>query len=313
MENKTETMYFVLAAYGDTGELKYVYFGIMLFWFVSIWMVNLVLILIIYKDKKLHEPMYMLLCNLFVNELNGSTSLYPLMLSQMLSDTHKVTVPWCFLQMCYIYTSASVEFCSLAAMAYDRYVAICYPLQYNLLMNTGRVCKIILGVWGYSVMNFLVLFSFFIHLDFCGNVINKVFCDYHLIIQLACSVSAIDKISDLIFAFLTIVVPFSLISFSYVKILGVCLKASKENTQKAVSTCTPQIVSLSNMFLGTLFHFSESRIDAAVIPDKLRIILSIYLLLIQPMITPFLYGFNLPKIRQSCKRFLLGHKINIFM
>eukprot|EP00066_Takifugu_rubripes_P029372 XP_011618638.1 PREDICTED: olfactory receptor 7G2-like [Takifugu rubripes] len=177
MENKTKNVYFVLAAYGDIGELKYLYFGIMLFWFMSIWMVNSVLILIIYKDKRLHEPMYIFVCHLFVNEISGSTSLYPLMLSQMLSDTHKVTVPWCFLQMCYIYTSASLEFCSLAAMAYDRYVAICYPLQYSLIMNTER--------------------------------------------------------------------------------------ASKENTQKAVSTCTPQIVSLSNMFLGTLFHFSESRIDAA--------------------------------------------------
>uniref|UniRef100_A0A674MGY9 G-protein coupled receptors family 1 profile domain-containing protein n=1 Tax=Takifugu rubripes TaxID=31033 RepID=A0A674MGY9_TAKRU len=249
MENKTETMYFVLAAYGDTGELKYVYFGIMLFWFLSIWMMNSVLILIIYKDKKLHEPMYMLLCNLFVNELNGSASLYPLMLSQMLSDTHQVTVPWCFLQMCYIYASASLEFCSLAAMAYDRYVAICYPLQYSLIMNTGRVCKIILIAWGYSFMNVFVLFSFVIHLNLCGNVIDKVF---------SCSVSLTEKISDLFFAFLTMFVPFSLILFSYLKILTVCLKASKENTQKAISTCTPQIVSLSNLSFCVLQTFVAS-------------------------------------------------------
>ncbi|XP_056892495.1 olfactory receptor 7G1-like [Takifugu flavidus] len=308
MENKTETMYFVLAAYGDTGELKYCIFGIMLFWFVSIWMMNSVLILIIYKDKKLHEPMYMLLCNLFVNELNGSTSLYPLMLSQMLSDTHQVTVPWCFLQMCYIYASASLEFCSLAAMAYDRYVAICYPLQYSLIMNTGRVCKIILIAWGYSFINVFVLFLFVIHLNLCGNVIDKVFCDYYLIIQLACSVSLIEQISDLFFAFFTLFVPFSLILFSYLKILTVCLKASKENTQKAISTCTPQIVSVSNLFIGCTFHFVDARIDVTLIPIKLRLIFSVYLLIFQPMITPFMYGFNLPKIRQSCKRFLLNNK-----
>eukprot|EP00066_Takifugu_rubripes_P020464 XP_011609730.1 PREDICTED: olfactory receptor 7G2-like [Takifugu rubripes] len=219
MENKTETMYFVLAAYGDTGELKYVYFGIILFWFLSIWMMNSVLILIIYKDKKLHEPMYMLLCNLFVNELNGSASLYPLMLSQMLSDTHQVTVPWCFLQMCYIYASASLEFCSLAAMAYD-----------------------------------------------------------------------------------------SLILFSYLKILTVCLKASKENTQKAISTCTPQIVSLSNLFLGSIFHFSDSRVDVSHAPDELRVMLSMYIFIIQPMLTPFMYGLKLPKIRQSCKIILFNHR-----
>lgn len=157
MENKTETVYFVLAAYGDVGEFQYVYFSITLLWFVSIWVVNSLLILIIYLDKRLHEPMYMLLCNLFVNEISGSTSLYPLMLSQMLSDTHRVSLPFCFLQMSYIYTSASVEFCTLAAMAYDRYIAVCHPLRYSVLMNTGRVCKIVLAVWGYS---FIVLFYY---------------------------------------------------------------------------------------------------------------------------------------------------------
>lgn len=308
MENKTETVYFVLSGYGDVGEFKYLYFSIMLLWFVSIWAFNSVLILIIYKDKRLHEPMYILLCNLFVNEISGSTSLYPLMLSQMLSDTHRVAVPLCFLQMSYIYTSASLEFCSLAAMAYDRYVAICHPLRYSLIMNTGRVCKILLAVWGYSIMNFLVLFSFVVHLDFCGDVVNKVFCDYHRIVQLACSVSAFDKISDLIFVFLTVVVPFSFILFSYLKILAVCLKVSKENTEKVVSTCTPQIVSLSNLFLGIIFNLLESRIEFALFPDKLRNILSIYLLILQPVITPFLYGFNFPDIRKSCQRFLHSHK-----
>ncbi|CAF91295.1 unnamed protein product, partial [Tetraodon nigroviridis] len=297
----SETEYFVLAAYGDVGEFKYLYFSIMLLWFVSIWVVNVVLILVIYIDKQLHEPMYIFLCNLSVTEISGSTSLYPLMLSQMLSDTHRVTVPFCFLQMSYIYTSASVEFCSLAAMAYDRYVAICHPLQYSLIMSTGRVCKIILAVWGYSFFTFLVLLLFLIHLDLCGNVINKVFCDYYRIIQLACSVSLIEKMSDMYFAFLTVIVPFSLILFSYLKILAVCLKASKENTQKAVSTVTPQIVSVSNLFVGCTFHFLESRTDVTFLPVNIVIFFSVYLLIFQPMINPFMYGFSLPKIKQSFK------------
>ncbi|XP_056892448.1 olfactory receptor 6C70-like [Takifugu flavidus] len=310
MENKTETVYFVLAAYGDTGELKYVYFGIMLFWFVSIWMVNSVLILIIYKDKKLHKPMYIFVCNLFVNEISGSTSLYPLMLSQMLSDTHQVTVPWCFLQMCYIYASISVEFYSLAAMAYDRYVAICYPLQYSLIMNTGRVCKIISAVWGYSFINFFILLLFLINLDLCGNIIDKVFCDYYLITQLSCSVSLIEQISELCLGFLTVIVPFCLVLISYQKILAVCLKGSKENARKAASTCTPQIVSVSNLFIGCTFHIVDSRTNftGSQVPVKVRIIFSVYLLIFQPMVTPFMYGFNLPKIRQACKRFCLNNK-----
>ncbi|XP_070832662.1 olfactory receptor 7G1-like [Chaetodon trifascialis] len=304
MENSTEVVSFVLAAYGKIGELKYLYFTIMLLWYLSICVANTVLILVIYVDKRLHEPMYILLCNLFVNEIGGSTSLYPLLLAQMFSDTHEVTLPWCFLQMCCIYTCASLEFCSLAAMAYDRHVAICNPLHYSVIMNTGRVGVIILLVWMCSFVNFIFSFSFTIHLKFCGNVIDKVFCDHHLIIKLSCSVSVLNNISDLVFAFVAIVIPFSLISVSYMKILAVCLNTSKENKEKAISTCAPQIISVSNLFVGCIFHFVDSRFDVSHVPDKIRIFLSVYLLICQPMVTPFMYGFNLPKIRQSCKRFL---------
>ncbi|KAM9347840.1 olfactory receptor 11A1-like [Symphorus nematophorus] len=308
MENSTEIVSFVLAAYGNIGELKYLYFSIMLLWYLSICVTNTFLIIVIYVDKGLHEPMYILICNLCTNEIYATTSLYPLLLSQMFSDTHEVALPWCFLQMFCIYTCASVEFCSLAAMAFDRYVAICYPLHYHVIMNTSRVGMIILLVWMYSFVSLTFCFPFVIRLKFCGNVIDKVFCDQHLIIKLACSVSVLDKISDLLFGFLTNVIPFSLISVSYMKILAVCLKTSEENRQKAVSTCTPQIVSLSNIFIGCIFHFVDSRFDAAYLPDKVRVILSVYLLIFQPMITPFMYGFNQTKIRQSWKRFLFNKK-----
>ncbi|KAM7380727.1 hypothetical protein PAMP_004002 [Pampus punctatissimus] len=307
MQNSTEIVYFVLGAYGDIGHLKYLYFSIMLLWYLSICVANTVLIVVIYVDRRLHEPMYILLCNLFVNEISGSTSLYPLMLSQMFSVTHEVTLPWCFLQMCSIYTSASVEFCSLAAMAYDRYVSICYPLHYNVIMNTGRVALIILLIWIYSFVNFIFSLSFIVRLKFCGNVIDKVFCDHHLVMKLECSVTLLN-ISGLLFAFVTVVLPFSVISVSYIKILAVCLNTSKENKQKAITTCTPQIVSVSNLFAGCFFNFVDSRFDVTQAPAKVRVILSVYLLVCQPMITPFMYGFNLPKIRQSCKRYLFDRK-----
>ncbi|XP_076010991.1 olfactory receptor 13C8-like [Genypterus blacodes] len=306
MENSTVIVSFVLAAYGQIGPLKYLYFIIIILWYLSIFFANTVLIIVIYVDRRLHEPMYILLCNLFLNEIYGSTSLYPLLLTQMFSDTHEVTRVFCFLQMSCIYTSASVEFCSLAAMAYDRYVSICYPLHYNVIMNTGRVFMIILLIWIYSLVNFAFSFSFIVHLKFCGNVIDKVFCDHHLVIKLGCSVSALTTISDLIFGFMAIVVPFGLISFSYIKILGVCLQTSKETKQKAIRTCTPQIFSVSNLFVGCIFHFLDSRLNVAHVPAKVRIILSVYLLLCQPIVTPCMYGLNLPMIRESCKRFLFN-------
>ncbi|XP_037345365.2 putative gustatory receptor clone PTE01 [Pungitius pungitius] len=308
MENSTEVVSFVLSAYGNIGNFKYLYFSILLLWYISVCVSNTILVVVIYMDRGLHEPMYLLLGNLFMNEICVSTSLYPLLLSQMLSDTHEVTLPWCFLQMCCFSIFGCVQLCNFTAMAYDRYVCICHPLQYNVFMSNEKVGKIVLLVWIYSFTSYMFSFSFILPLKFCGNVIDKVFCDQQLVIKLACSVSALTSISDLFFGFMCVVIPSSLISFTYIKIFWVCLNVSKESKQKAITTCTPQIVSLANIFVYATFLFVASRLDIHYFPNKLRVILSIYIHLLHPMITPFMYGLYLPKIRQSCKRFLFDRK-----
>ncbi|KAL3970148.1 tubulin polyglutamylase TTLL9 [Sarotherodon galilaeus] len=334
MENSSEIVSFVLAAYRNVGDFKYLYFIIILFWYVSICVANTFLIVVIHVDRRLHEPMYILLSNLCLNEIKAGTSLYPLLLSQMFSDSHEVTLPWCFLQMCSLYTGAPTEFWSLAAMAYDRYISICHPLHYNVIMNTERVLKIILLVyisichplrynvimntkrvfllillvWIFSLVSFMFSFSFIFSLKFCRNIIDNVYCDHQLMIKLSCSLSTQSYISEIFFAIVSIFIPFTLISVSYFKILAVCRKTSIENKQKAVTTCTPQIVSVSNLFVGCIFHSIDFRLLIARVPDEVRIILPMYILICQPMLTPFLYGFNLPKIRHSFKRLLFNRK-----
>ncbi|XP_030614839.1 olfactory receptor 4D1-like [Archocentrus centrarchus] len=308
MENSSQIVSFVLAAYGNIGELKYLYFSIILLWYLFICVANTLLIVVIHVDKRLHEPMYILLCNLCVNEIIVSTSLYPLLLSQMFSDSHEVTLPWCFLQICCMYTSAPAEYCSLAAMAYDRYIAICHPLCYNVIMNPERVFVMILLVWIYSFLSFILSFSIIFSLKFCGNIIDNVYCDHRLMIKLSCSFSVHSYISDIFFLTASVFIPFSLILVSYMKILTVCRKTSKENKQKAVTTCTPQIISVSNLFVDCIFHSIDFRFLVTHVPDEVRVILSIYIFICQPMLTPFMYGFNLPKIRQSYKRLLFQRK-----
>uniref|UniRef100_UPI003AABDB24 olfactory receptor 2F1-like n=1 Tax=Centroberyx gerrardi TaxID=166262 RepID=UPI003AABDB24 len=309
-ENSTYVVSFILIPYSNIGLLRYLYFTITILWYTSIIVANTFLVVVICMDKKLHEPMYLFLCSLFVNEMIGSTTVYPCLLSQMLSDTHEVTLTYCFLQIFILYSSASVEFCSLAAMAYDRYVSICYPLHYHAILNTRRVCNIIVLIWVCSFINFTISFSFTINLKFCGKYIDKVFCDHYLLTKLACSVTTLNNISDLFFAFVAIIGPLILIFFSYVKILTVCLKTSKETKQKAISTCTPQIVSLVNLFFGCIFHFGDTRLDMSVthVPDKVRILFSVYLLICQPLLSPLMYGLNLSKIRNACKRLMFYRK-----
>ncbi|KAM4627668.1 olfactory receptor 2A14-like [Polymixia lowei] len=262
---------------------------------------NSLLIGVICMKRSLHEPMYIFLCSLFVNELYGSAGLFPFLLIQLVSDIHTISAPLCFLQIFCIYTYASIEFCSLALMSYDRYLAICCPLQYNTRMTSNKVALFIAVIWLYSFIEVLITLSLSVRLQLCGNIINKVYCDNYLIVKLACSDTRVNNIYGIIVTILVIFVPLIPIIFSYIKILQICLVGSKETRQKAVSTCTPHLASLLNFCFGCCFEAFKSRSDMISVPSVLRIILSLYFLICQPLFNPIMYGLRMSKIRQICK------------
>ncbi|XP_062311655.1 putative gustatory receptor clone PTE01 [Osmerus eperlanus] len=305
MKNSTQFMSFVLSAYGNIGLLKYLYFTIISVLYMAIVFANTMLIVVISMERKLHQPMYLFLCSLFVNELYGSAAVLPFLMVQVLSDTHVVPAHYCYLQIFGIYTYASIEFCNLAAMAYDRYVSICYPLQYHVIMTYNRVLMIIMLLWIYSFIKFSITLSLSISLTRCGNILDKVFCDNYLLVKLSCSDTTVNNYYGLFGIVLSVAVPLVPISFSYFKILRICLRSSKETRQKAISTCTPHLASLINFTFGCCFEILQSRFDMTHVPAVLRIIISLYFLVCQPLFNPVLYGLNLSIIRQQCKTLFL--------
>ncbi|XP_046903667.1 olfactory receptor 10A6-like [Hypomesus transpacificus] len=258
MANSTLFISFVLSAYKNVGLLKYLYFTIISVMYIAIVFANTMLIVVISMERKLHQPMYLFLCSLFVNELYGSAAVLPFLMVQVLSDTHVVPAHYCYLQIYVIYTYASIEFCNLAAMAYDRYVSICYPLQYHVIMTSNRVFMIIMLVWIYSLIKFSIGLSLSSSLTLCGNILDKVYCDNYLLVKLACSDTTVNNYYGLFGTFLSVAVPLVPISFSYIKILRICLRSSKETKQKAISTCTPHLASLINFTFGCWFEILQS-------------------------------------------------------
>ncbi|XP_076591248.1 olfactory receptor 2A14-like, partial [Chaetodon auriga] len=267
-------------------------------------LVNLLLIVVICVNRSLHEPMYLFLCSLFVNELYGSSGLFPFLLLQILSDIHTVSASLCFLQVYCLYTYANVEFCNLAVMSYDRYLAICCPLQYNTRMTFNKAVIFIAAIWSYSFVKFLITLSLNIRLPLCGNTINSLYCHNYLVVKLACSDTKVNNIYGLFGTVLTILVPLLSILFSYMKILQICFAASKQTRQKAVSTCTPHLVSVLNFSFGCSFEILQSRFDTTSMPSVLRIILSLYFLIIQPLLNPIMYGMQRSKIQNTCRQLL---------
>ncbi|XP_029964520.1 putative gustatory receptor clone PTE03 [Salarias fasciatus] len=290
--------YFILGAYLNVGNLRYFFFLVTALLYMSVLFVNMSLIVVICVNRTLHEPMYLFLVSLFVNELYGSSGLFPLLLVQILSDSHTVSAPLCFLQIFCLYTYGSVEFLNLAVMSYDRYLAICRPLRYGRLMTLHKALVLSVAVWLYSFLKFLIPLFLNLRLLRCGNVIPSLYCHNYLVARLACSDNRVNNIYGLFGIVLTVLVPLLPIVFSYAEILKVCFGGSEQTRQKALSTCTPHLVSLLNFSFGCCFEILQSRFDMSHVPGALRVLLSLYFLLMQPLLTPVLYGMQMSKIRK---------------
>ncbi|XP_031163435.1 olfactory receptor 4E2-like [Sander lucioperca] len=306
MINSTQVSYFKLVAYFDTGVFKYLYFMIVMSLYMLIVCANLLLIVVICMNRSLHEPMYLFLCSLFVNELFGSTGLFPFLLVQILSDIHTVSPSFCFLQIFSVHVYANVELFTLAIMSYDRYLAICYPLQYNTRMTSNKVAVLVASVWLFCVLHIVVVISLSVTLQLCGNTIQKVYCDNYPIVKLACFDTTVNNIYGLVYMFTLFFGLIVLILYSYVRILKVCYSGSKQTRQKAVSTCTPHLASLINFSFGCFFEIVQSRFDMSSVPMMLRIFLSLYFLTCQPIFNPLMYGLQMSKLRSLCKSLIYG-------
>ncbi|XP_053279255.1 olfactory receptor 478 [Pleuronectes platessa] len=308
--NSTEVSYFTLGAHVDTGLFKYFYLLILFMLYLLILCANVLLIVVICMNRSLHEPMYVFLCSLFVNELYGSTGLFPLLLLQILSDVHTVPVSVCLLQVFCLYSYGGVEFFTLAVMSYDRYLAICCPLQYNTRMTSNKIARLVAWIWIYPLLNnTFFVFCLTAPLQLCGNIINQVYCDNHYIVKLSCSDTSVQNILGLTHMFTVIFGQVVLILYTYVRILKVCFSGSKQTRQKAFSTCTPHLASLLNFSFGVFFEIVQSRCDMSRVPKALRVVLSVYWLTCQPLVNPLLYGLQMSKIRFIFKNLLFGRKM----
>ncbi|XP_074534807.1 olfactory receptor 51E1-like [Halichoeres trimaculatus] len=302
MFNVTEFSHFRLGGFSETRFLKHVFFLVVMLIYLLILCANLLLIAVICRNRSLHEPMYMFSCSLFVNELFGSTAFYPLLLDQILSDTHTVSVPLCFLQIFCLYSYVRVEFFNLTIISYDRYLAICNPLQYNTLMTFKRVSVHIAAAWLTACFSVACTLPSRSTLQLCRNVISNIYCNNYSIVKLACSDTRLHNISGLVITVIKVFVPLSLIIYTYVRILRVCFSGSKQTRQKAVSTCTPHLVSLFNFSFGICFEVIQSRLEMSHLPPLVPIFLSLYLIICQPVLNPVMYGLKMSKIFEMCKR-----------
>uniref|UniRef100_A0A3B5MCJ2 Olfactory receptor n=1 Tax=Xiphophorus couchianus TaxID=32473 RepID=A0A3B5MCJ2_9TELE len=293
--NVSQVSYFTLSAYFDIGLFKYVVFLVIMCVYMFIIGSNVLLIAVICVNRSLHEPMFLFLCSLFVNQLVNLL-------------VHSVSVPLCFLQIFCLYMYVNVEFYNLAVMSYDRYLAICHPLHYSTQMSLSMVVKLVVLSWCLPFVVIVGMIWLNVSSALCGDVIDRVFCNNYYIALLSCIGATASNVYGLVYTFSVLFSLAALILYTYVKILQVCFSGSKETRQKAVSTCTPHLVSLINFSFGSFFAVLQSRFDMSRVPNVIRIILSLYFVTCQPLLNPLLYGLKLNKIQITCRTLFFGRK-----
>uniref|UniRef100_A0A8C4S0S4 Olfactory receptor n=1 Tax=Erpetoichthys calabaricus TaxID=27687 RepID=A0A8C4S0S4_ERPCA len=307
MENTSQTTTFKLVAYFELNYLRYLYFAIVFMIYATIIIINAIIIgiVLVYLERTLHKPMYIFMCNLSFNGLVGSTALCPFLLSNLLSDTHESSYVGCLVQIYFIYLYGSYEFTILTIMSYDRYVSICYPLHYHIIMSSSKITLLVIFSWMINIINMIISVTLSGSLPLCGNIIEKVYCDNYSVVKLACIDTTSFNIYYLINVATIILIQVSLIVWSYIRILQVCLKSSKDSQTKAIATCLPQLLIVVNYGIAASFEIIQNRFNMKHIPSTVRIILSVYFLILPPIVNPIIYGLKYEQIRLNVKKMFL--------
>ena len=288
---------------------KYWLFILFLLLYLTIILLNVLLITVIHQNKELQQPMNLFICVLSINEIYGSTVLLPTIMALFLSETHELTIKWCIAQVYFVHTYASAEFFILAVMGYDRYVAICNPLQYHSIISNSKTGKLAVLAGMYPAVVFGCFYSLTIRLRFCGKVMPKMYCVNMELVKNSCSPAPYISIVGLVLILFLIMPQLLLIVFSYAKILRVCRKLPRESQRNALKTCLPHLVSLTNFTIAAFFEVIQSRFNMTHIAIEARNFLSLYFIILPPLTNPVLYGLGTRMVRVKILKLFVRYRM----
>ncbi|XP_061072428.1 olfactory receptor 11A1-like [Conger conger] len=299
MENSTAIV-FVLQGLNDTKSNKNIYFVVTLLVYIFTILVNLTLIVTIVLHRALHEPMFIFLCSLCANGVFGVSTFYPKILVDFLSDLSVTPYKACLAQIFVIYSYVFCEITMLSVMAYDRYVAICKPLNYHSIITPRKVVKWLIITWLFSICESAIAIGLVARLPLCGFHIKKLYCTAWAVVKLSC----VDTTINNIYGSIIMVIHVSealVIFFSYFNIVKASVR-SQEERNKFMQTCLPHLISLGNVAVAGAFDIMYARYGSSTRLLGLSHFMSLAYLVVPPLINPLMYGLKLKQIRRRIFR-----------
>lgn len=300
-ENQTTVTEFILLGFPVGSKIQVFLFGLFSLLYAFTLLGNGIILGLILLDSRLSTPMYFFLSHLAIVDIAYACNTVPQMLVNLLDQDKPISYAGCMTQTFLFLTFAHTECLLLVVMSYDRYVAICHPLRYSVIMN-WRVCIILAVIsWTIGVFLALVHLILLLPLPFCGShTINHFFCEIIAVLKLACADTHINEIIVLAGAVSVLVGPFSSIVISYIHILWAILKIqSGEGRQKAFSTCSSHLC-VVGLFYGTaIIMYVGPRYGN---PQEQKKYLLLFHSLFNPMLNPLIYSLRNKEVKAALKR-----------
>ncbi|XP_011377870.1 olfactory receptor 508-like [Pteropus medius] len=301
--NYTAVTEFIILGLTEDTTMCVILFIVFLGIYVVTLMGNGSIIMLIRSSPQLHIPMYLFLCHLAFVDICYTSSVTPVMLMGFLREGTSIHVAGCVAQLCSGVTFGTAECFLLAAMAYDRYVAICSPLLYSTHMSP-RICILLVGMsYLGGCVNAWTFTGCLLSLSFCGpNKVNHFFCDYSPLLKLSCSQDFISEIIPAISSGSIIVVTVFIIALSYVYILFSILKMnSTEGRHKAFSTCTSHLAVVTLFYGSITFIYVMPKSSYSTEQNKA---VSVFYMVVIPMLNPIIYSLRNKEVKQAMRKLM---------
>ncbi|KAM3823704.1 olfactory receptor 14A16-like [Vipera latastei] len=303
MANESIMTEFQLMGFSDDHDMQILHFVIFLIIYLLALMGNVLLLVAVVLNQHLHAPMYFFLVNLSISDVCFISTMIPKAMAASLTNKRDISYVGCAAQVFSVFTFGGSELSLLTIMAYDRYVAICHPLQYTLVMNWDACLQMAAASWISNLIHASLHTILTFRLNFCKfNRIEQFFCDVPHLQKISCTDTRINQILILVIAIIVDSFCSGLIFISYSYIFLAVLKIpSIQGRYKAFSTCTPHLIVFSLFLTSTLFAYVRPQSLSSHTLDLLSAVLYTVL---PPLLNPFIYSFRNKDIQKAVWRML---------
>ncbi|XP_026183378.1 olfactory receptor 1468-like [Mastacembelus armatus] len=300
---------FYLSGFSNIPHVTYFYIFLCFVYIMTV-VGNVLLLSLIFLVKTLHVPKYMIVFNLALTDLCGSTALIPKVLDTFLFDNRYIVYEACLSYMFFVWFFASVQSWTLVTMAYDRFIAICFPLRYHSIVTKPAIAAMLLLMWVVSLSLISCMVGLLDRLSFCGSLfIQSFFCDHGPTYRLACNDTSLNNIMAWVVFIVVICLPPILIALTYVCIaIALTRIASAKERVKALKTCT------SHLILVAIFYLPFLGTNIAAVTSYLhpnaRIINSTLTHTIPALLNPIIYSLKTEEVLNSIRKLCKTNRVN---